>query len=121
MANDGGEGGSSGAAGLSAVSEVAVPDQYMCSITAEIMTDPVSTTTLGLPPRGLPCTHTSPPLPVERAIQADGFTYERCAIEQWLKTHNTSPATGLELESKQLNPNYSLRSLIRDLGHEAGV
>ena len=51
----------------------------------------------------------------------DGFTYERSAIEQWLKTHNTSPATGLELESKQLSPNYSLRSLIRDLGHEAGV
>ena len=64
-----------------------------------------------------------PLLPVANAIQVDGFTtcYERSAIEQWLKTHNTtSPATGAELESKQLIPCYSLRSLIRDF-HEAGV
>ena len=47
--------------------------------------------------------------------QADGFTYERSAIELWFENHNTSPATGLELESKQLKPNHSLRSLIRDL------
>ena len=39
----GGEGGSSGAAGPSEASEVAVPDQYVCSITAEIMIDPVFT------------------------------------------------------------------------------
>ena len=47
-----GEGGSSGAAGPSGASEVAVPDQYMCSITAEIMTNPVSTVRFSLsPPR----------------------------------------------------------------------
>jgi hypothetical protein len=42
---DGGESGSSGAAGPGSVeaSEAAVPDQFMCSITAEIMTDPVNT------------------------------------------------------------------------------
>jgi len=39
----GGEGSGSGAAGPSKASEVAVPDQYICSITAEIMTDPVYT------------------------------------------------------------------------------
>ena len=60
------------------------------------------------------------PLPGANAIQVDGFTYERSAIEQWLKTHNTSPATGTELESKQLIPCFSLRSLIRDF-HKAGV
>ena len=38
-----GEGGSSGAVGPSKASEVAVPDQYICSITAEIMINPVST------------------------------------------------------------------------------
>ena len=38
-----GEGGSSGTAGPSEASEVAVPDQYICSITAEIMINPVST------------------------------------------------------------------------------
>ena len=47
--------------------------------------------------------------------QADGHTYERSAIEQWLETHNTSPTTGLELDNKQLIPNHSLRSLIREL------
>ena len=46
--------------------------------------------------------------------QADGFTYERSAIEQWLKTHDISPATGVELESKQLIPCHALRSLIRE-------
>jgi hypothetical protein len=49
----------------------------------------------------------------------DGHTYERSAIEQWLETHNTSPATGLELNSKQLVPCHRLRSLIREF-HEAG-
>ena len=67
---DGGEGGSSGAAGPSAVSEVAVPDQYMCSITAEIMTDPVSTvrlSTLDDPPAPRSALHVlTAPLPVER-------------------------------------------------------
>ena len=60
----------------------------------------------------------SSPLPI--AEQADGFTYERSAIEQWLENHNTSPKTGIELESKQLVPNYSLRSLIQDF-HKPGA
>ena len=47
----GGEGGGSGAAGPSEASEVVVPDQYICSITAEIMTDPVNTVRLVLCPR----------------------------------------------------------------------
>ena len=42
-------GGSSGAAGPLEASEMAVPDQLMCSITAEIMTDPVSTVCRTLP------------------------------------------------------------------------
>ena len=53
-----------------------MPDQFMCSITAEIMTDPVST--------------------------SDGFTYEREAITKWLRTKVTSPKTGATLESKAL-------------------
>ena len=52
--------------------------------------------------------------------QMDGHTYERSAIEQWLETHNTSPATGLELDSKQLIPCHFIRSLIRE-SHEAGA
>ena len=85
---DGDEGGSSGAAGPSEASEAAeVPDDYVCPITAEIMTDPVCT--------------------------SDGFTYERAAITEWLRTKDTSPLTGATLESKTLVPNLSLRSIIR--------
>ena len=36
----------SGAAGPSEASKAVVPDQYICSITAEIMTDPVNTVRL---------------------------------------------------------------------------
>ena len=64
--------------------------------------------------------HSNAPVPVAYAKQVDGHTYERSAIEQWLETHNISPATGLELVSKQLSPNHRLRSLIRDF-HEAGA
>merc|ERR1719223_2380068 len=92
MAGAGGEGGSSGAAcALGAAEAAVVPDQYICSITGEIMTDPVNT--------------------------SDGHTYERSAIEQWLEAHNTSPTTGLELDDKRLIPCHRLRSLIQE-SHE---
>ena len=84
---EGGEGGS-GAAGPSEASEAReVPDDFVCPITAEIMTDPVST--------------------------SDGFTYERAAITEWLRTKDTSPKTGATLESKALIPNLMARSMIR--------
>ena len=86
---DAGEGGSGGAAGPSETSEAAeVPDDYVCPITTETMTDPF--------------------------CAADGFTYEREAITEWLRTRDTSPFTGATLESKSLFPNYSLRSMIRN-------
>ena len=84
----GGEGGGSGAAGPSQASEAReVPDVFICPITTEIMTDPVST--------------------------SDGFTYERAAITEWLRTKDTSPKTGAKLESTTLYPIHSLRSMIR--------
>ena len=61
-------------------------------------------------------THHSPP----SREQVDGFTYERSAIELWLKTNGTSPSTGAELELKILIPCHHLRSLIRDF-HEASA
>ena len=81
----------SGAAGPSKASEAAakaaeVPDDYICPITTEIMTDPV--------------------------ITADGFTYERAAITEWLRTKDTSPKTGATLESKALIPNHLVRGMI---------
>ena len=91
----GSEGGINGAAGPSEASEEAeVPDDYMCSITAEIMTDPVCT--------------------------SDGFTYERAAITEWLRTKDTSPKTGATLESKKLIPNHLVRGMIRAF-NEAGA
>ena len=63
-----------------------MPDEYLCPITTEIMTDPVTT--------------------------LDGFTYERAAITEWLRTKNTSPKTGATLESKMLIPNHLVRSIL---------
>jgi hypothetical protein len=61
---------------------------FFCSITANIMVDPVST--------------------------ADGQTYERDAIERWLARSNMSPATGAELPHKTLTPNIALRQAIEE-------
>ncbi len=43
---------------------------------------------------------------------SDGHTYERGAITAWLNNHTTSPKTNEVLESKQLLPNFTLRSVI---------
>ncbi len=41
-------------------------------------------------------------------------TYEKTAIEEWLKNHNTDPITNVELTYKTLVPNYVLQSLCYD-------
>ncbi len=61
---------------------------FFCPITAEIMQDPVTT--------------------------ADGQTYERAAIERWLESSDTSPATGAKLPSKTLVPNIALRQAVEE-------
>lgn len=61
-----------------------IPTKYLCSITSQIMIDPV--------------------------MAADGYTYEREAIEQWLQTHDTSPRTNERLEHKKLTSNHDKRS-----------
>jgi len=68
--------------------ETKIPDDYRCPITRQIMVDPVST--------------------------SDGQTYEREAIEEWLRTKNTSPATGAKLTNKNLTPNIRLKSIISE-------
>ena len=66
-----------------------LPDDYYCSITCEVMSDPV--------------------------MAADGYTYERVAIEQWLATGaGTSPKTNELLENEKLLPNKALKALIAD-------
>lgn len=63
-----------------------VPDEYLCPITQSVMVDPV--------------------------LGSDGRTYERSAITEWLRTHNTSPITREVMTAASLKPNYALRSLI---------
>lgn len=62
------------------------PSQFECSISCDLMSDPV--------------------------ICSDGFTYDRQSIELWLSTHDTSPMTNTVLNSKALVPNVLLKELI---------
>jgi len=47
-------------------------------------------------------------------IASDGYSYEREAIIEWLKTHQTSPMTGIVLLSKEITPNFNLKSQIKE-------
>ena len=46
-------------------------------------------------------------------IAADGHTYERHAIQDWLQEHSSSPVTGKPLAHAQLIPNTVIDSLIQ--------
>ena len=48
-------------------------------------------------------------------ITTKGQTYERSAIEKWLRTHNTDPNTGCTLHDKTLIPNYAIKSDCEEL------
>jgi len=72
---------------------VAVPPEYMCPITMEIMTDPV--------------------------ILTDGHVYEKRAIERWLLSHNTSPKTNQVVERGQLIRCHALRAIISEFVENA--
>lgn len=45
-------------------------------------------------------------------IAADGRSYERVAMEDWLQHHDTSPVTGSMLLRKRLVPNVLARAAI---------
>lgn len=62
------------------------PDAFLCPITFEMMNDPV--------------------------ICADGHSYEREAITEWLQQSRSSPKTNLELPNRRLIPNVALRAAI---------
>ncbi len=76
-----------------------VRDEFLCPITQEVMVEPVT------------C--------------ADGHSYERQAIEQWLRQQTdremplTSPKTNEPLAHPHINPNHQLRALIRAAHPEA--
>jgi len=66
--------------------------------------------------------------PITRALLSDpciylgdGHTYERSSIEQWLRSHDTSPRTGENMGGeKRTVRNENLRRLIGDLVGEGG-
>ena len=53
-------------------------------------------------------------LQTDPVIASDGVTYERNAIQRWFQIRNSSPLTGLELQSISVRHNGLLFSLIRD-------
>ena len=64
------------------------PKEHFCSITLEVLTDPVTA--------------------------ADGMTYECAAIERWLRGSHNSPSTGAALPHQIVVPNQALKNIIRD-------
>ena len=53
-------------------------------------------------------------------IVADGHTFERRSIEEWLTRHNTNPLTGATLRNCALVPSLALRDAIRAWEMEHG-
>ena len=45
-------------------------------------------------------------------IAADGYTYDRKAIEKWMEDHRSSPVTDSPLENMTLLPNHTLHAAI---------
>lgn len=64
------------------------PDDFVCPITQDVMTDPV--------------------------IASDGHTYERRAVEAWFMKQVTSPKSGNALDSPLVFPNHLIRRQIME-------
>ncbi|KAL3024305.1 hypothetical protein AAZX31_04G113200 [Glycine max] len=62
------------------------PNHFICPILQDVMDDP--------------------------CVAADGYTYDRKAIEKWLEENDKSPMTNMALPHKHLIPNYTLLSAI---------
>ncbi|KAM1231820.1 hypothetical protein ACFX13_042456 [Malus domestica] len=50
----------------------------------------------------------------EPCVAADGYTYDRKAIEKWLEENDNSPMTNLPLPNKDVILNYTLLSAIME-------
>ena len=50
---------------------------------------------------------------------ADGYTYEKEAIEEWVKRSPTSPLTNMPLAHTHLVPNRGIRSAIKEYQERA--
>ena len=65
-----------------------IRDEFICPITYELMREPV--------------------------VASDGHTYEKAAIEKWLKQHLISPRNGEPIAALTI-PNMNLKKLIQDI------
>lgn len=65
-----------------------IRDEFICPITYELMRDPV--------------------------VASDGHTYEKAAIDKWLKHHQISPRTNEPMAPLTI-PNYNMKKLIQDI------
>ncbi|PNH12734.1 U-box domain-containing protein 52 [Tetrabaena socialis] len=70
-----------------------VPPMFLCPITQDVMDEPV--------------------------VAADGYTYERLAIQEWVARSRTSPLTNMPLAHAQLVDNLTLRSAIKEWREQA--
>lgn len=48
----------------------------------------------------------------EPVIAADGHTYEKVAVQEWLLHHTTSPVTGDFLAHTRLVPNFLIKTVL---------
>ncbi|KAF5461826.1 hypothetical protein F2P56_017890 [Juglans regia] len=76
------------ARGLISRVQSAPPNHLICPILKDVMTDP--------------------------CVAADGYTYDRRAIELWLEVNDKSPMTNMPLPHNNLIPNYTLLSAIME-------
>ncbi|CAF1003515.1 unnamed protein product [Adineta ricciae] len=74
------------------VNQENLPNEFLCPITHELMTDPVCI--------------------------SDGYTYERKAIEEWLTKKQTSPMMNVSIKKTQLYSNKTLKMLIDKYVHQ---
>jgi U-box domain. len=62
---------------------------------------------------GMPCCPITGQPMRRPVVAADGGTYERSAIQRWLRSSDMSPLTGVKLKHKDLIPNYLLISSLQ--------
>ena len=73
-----------------------IRDEFLCPITYDLLREPM--------------------------VASDGHTYEKMAIEKWLKSDSPkSPLSGEVLVDKELVENRTLKKLIQDLINEGGL
>jgi hypothetical protein len=70
-------------------------------------------------PNGCVCPITLEPFR-DPVVCTDGQSYERAAIEKWLRTHGTSPVLGTPMPAKTI-PNVNLRIILDDMDARASL